>query len=114
MQQAAAGPRVTVYKADGCHLCEQALRVVEEVRAEREFELSVVDIGGDPELEARYREWLPVVEIDGRKEFVYYVQPADLRRRLDGLAQRQRLDRSFQTDTRAEPARPDDGTASGA
>ena len=88
--------------------------MLESVRADVPFELLEVDIGGDPELEARYREWLPVVEIDGRKEFVYYVQPADLRRRLDGLAKRRRLDRSFQTDARAEPARPDDGTASGA
>jgi hypothetical protein len=57
--------------------------VVEEVRAEREFDLRVVDIEGDPELEARYREWLPVVEIDGHRAFVYYVQAADLARRLD-------------------------------
>ena len=32
-----------------------------------------VDITGDAELEARYREWLPVVEIDGERAFVYYV-----------------------------------------
>ena len=40
-----------------------------------------VDVGGEPELEARYREWLPVVEIDGERAFVYYVDEA-LRRRL--------------------------------
>ena len=61
--------------------------MVEEVRAERDFDLRVVDVEGDPELEARYREWLPVVEIDGERAFVYYVQPADLRRRLDAQAQ---------------------------
>jgi hypothetical protein len=61
--------------------------VVEEVRAGREFDLRVVEIDGDPELESRYREWLPVVEIDGERAFVYYVQPADLRRRLDAQAQ---------------------------
>jgi glutaredoxin len=77
---------VTLYKAQGCHLCERALQVVEEVRAERDFDLRVVDIEGDPELEARYREWLPVVEIDGRRAFVYYVQAADLRRRLDAAS----------------------------
>jgi hypothetical protein len=32
----------------------------------------------------------------------------------DAPAKLKRLDRSFQTDARAEPARPDDGTASGA
>ena len=57
------------------------------MRAERDFDLRVVDIDGHPELEARYREWLPVVEIDGERAFVYHVQAADLRRRLDAQAQ---------------------------
>ena len=41
-----------------------------------------VDIGGDPSLEAAYREWIPVVEIDGDRAFVYFVDEAALRRRL--------------------------------
>jgi hypothetical protein len=41
-----------------------------------------VDITGDPKLEAAYREWLPVVEIDGERAFVYFVDPAALLRRL--------------------------------
>jgi hypothetical protein len=41
-----------------------------------------VDITGDPELEARYREWLPVVEIDGERAFVYYVDESALRRKV--------------------------------
>ena len=57
------------------------------MRAERDFDLRVVDIEDDPELEARYREWLPVVEIDGERAFVYWVQAADLARRLDAQAQ---------------------------
>ena len=61
--------------------------MVEEVHAEREFELRVVEIDGDPQLEKRYREWFPVVEIDGRRAFVYHVQATDLRRRLDAQAQ---------------------------
>jgi hypothetical protein len=56
--------------------------VLESVRAEQPFELEEVDITGDPELEARYREWLPVVEIDGERVFTYFVQPEALRRRL--------------------------------
>ena len=39
-----------------------------------------VDIGGEPELEARYRESIPVVEIDGERAFTYFVQPEALRR----------------------------------
>jgi Glutaredoxin-like domain (DUF836) len=56
--------------------------VLEAARAEQEFELEEVDISGDAELEARYREWLPVVEIDGERAFTYFVQPDALRRRL--------------------------------
>ena len=51
------------------------------LEAER-VEFEAVDIAGVPDLEARYREWLPVVEIDGRRSFVYYVDPAALRRKL--------------------------------
>jgi hypothetical protein len=56
--------------------------VVAGVRAEVDFELREVAIDGDPELEARYREWLPVVEIDGERAFVYHVQPEGFARRL--------------------------------
>jgi glutaredoxin len=73
---------VSVYTASGCHLCEAALDVVEGVRRDIEFELRVVDIGGDPALEAAYRELLPVVEIDGERAFTWFVDPEALRDRL--------------------------------
>ncbi len=41
-----------------------------------------MDIGGDAELEADYREWLPVVEIDGERAFVYYLDRAAFLRRV--------------------------------
>jgi hypothetical protein len=56
--------------------------VLEIVRADTPFELHEIDIGGDPDLEARFREWLPVVEIDGERAFVYYVDPDAFRRKL--------------------------------
>ena len=49
---------------------------------ELRFALREVDISGDPALEARYREWLPVVEIDGERAFTYFVHPEALRRKL--------------------------------
>jgi glutaredoxin len=84
----AAGPvpRVTLYVAAGCHLCERARATVLDVRALVPFELAEVDITGDPELEARYRERLPVLEIDGRTAFVYHVPAAALRTELGAQA----------------------------
>ena len=74
--------RVVLYTAEGCHLCERALEVVHAVRDELGFELELVDIGGEPELESRYREHLPVVEIDGERAFTYFVDPEALRERV--------------------------------
>ena len=53
-----------------------------DLRRELAFDLREVDITGDAELEARYREWLPVVEIDGQREFVYSVPEEAFRARL--------------------------------
>jgi glutaredoxin len=69
---------VVLYHAEGCHLCERARAVLHESGVAFEE----VDITGDPELEASYREWLPVVEIDGERAFVYYVDPGAFRRKM--------------------------------
>jgi ribosomal protein S3AE len=53
------------------------------LRAELGFEVALVDIGGDPELESRYRKLLPVVEIDGERAFTYFVDRDALRDRLE-------------------------------
>jgi len=73
---------VRLYGAVGCHLCESAKRVIEQVRAEVPFELEEVDITGDPELEQLYRERIPVVLVGDEEAFVYFVHPDALRRRL--------------------------------
>ena len=71
---------VVLYHAPGCHLCERALEQVQALQQELDFELELVDIAGDDALEAEYREWLPVVEIDGRRRFTYFIQPEPFRR----------------------------------
>jgi len=52
------------------------------VRADVSFELEEIDITGDPELERRFRERIPVVLVDGTEAFTYFVHPDGLRRRL--------------------------------
>jgi len=71
-----------VYHAPDCSLCARALEVVTEARDELGFDLELVDIADDSELEARYRTLLPVVEIDGEQAFTYFVEPDALRDRL--------------------------------
>ena len=76
-------PRVTVYHASDCGLCERALEIVRDLRDQVGFELEVIDIRGSAELERRYRELLPVVEIDGQQAFTYFVDADGLRSLLE-------------------------------
>lgn len=73
---------VRVFHATGCHLCETAIGVIEAVRSEHPFELELVDITGDAELEGAYRERIPLVEVGGEVAFTYFVHPDALRRRV--------------------------------
>jgi glutaredoxin len=75
-------PSVTLYHAADCHLCERAREIVTRLQDELGFEYTEVEITGDPALEAVYREWLPVVEVDGTRVSVYHLDEAALRRRL--------------------------------
>jgi glutaredoxin len=72
---------VRVYVGRDCHLCELARVELERLRAELGFELDEVEITGDPELERRYRELLPVIEVDGEQVSFYRVEEEELRSR---------------------------------
>jgi glutaredoxin len=74
---------VTVFGAPDCSLCEEAKAVLEPAAARLGFRLRSVDITDDPELEARHRTSIPVVEIDGERAFVYHVSPSMLERRIE-------------------------------
>jgi hypothetical protein len=52
------------------------------LRTELHFAYEEVDITGVDGLEQTYREWLPVIEIDGERAFVYYLNEPAFRRKL--------------------------------
>ena len=79
MRPAEAAPTVTLYTRAGCHLCEEAERVLLAERAATPFRLELVDVDRDPELRRRYGVRVPVVAVDGEELFEYQV-PADLLR----------------------------------
>ncbi|HEY5241957.1 MAG TPA: glutaredoxin family protein [Polyangiaceae bacterium] len=74
---------VTLYTRVHCHLCDVVKDLLDEVRAERPFDLTIVDVDTDRELVRLYGEEVPVVLIDGRKSFKLRVDPAALRAALD-------------------------------
>jgi glutaredoxin len=85
---------VVLYGAPDCSLCDDAKRILEPAAARLGFELVTVDITSDPELEARHRASLPVVEIDGEQAFVYHVSPGLLERRVRAAQTRRQREAS--------------------
>ena len=73
---------VTLYGRPGCHLCDDARATLERVRRETPFELVERDIEADDDLLRRYLERIPVVALDGRDLFDYFVDERALRAAL--------------------------------
>jgi glutaredoxin len=76
-------PVITLYGKPGCHLCDDARAVVEQVREQHPFELREVDVSLDPHLNRAYGERIPVVELDGEELFEYFVDERELMRRVE-------------------------------
>jgi hypothetical protein len=76
-------PRVRLIGKAGCHLCEEARVVVADVCADLGVGWSEVDILTDPDLLARYAEYIPVVVVDGEPHDFWRVSPDRLRAALD-------------------------------
>jgi len=74
--------KIVVYSKVGCSLCVEALDEVERVRKEIPFDLEEVDIEDDPALLEKYGHLIPVVELDGRVIFEYFVDAVELRTHL--------------------------------
>lgn len=73
---------MVVYSKQGCHLCEDAEAIVDELCAELGVDWERVDIAEDPALMAAYGEQIPVIFVDGKQHDFWRVDPARLRRAL--------------------------------
>ena len=74
--------RVLLYSKPGCHLCEDAKVVIEQVCAEVGAGFDEVDISGDPELMRTYGEQIPVTFVDGAQHDFWRVDAQRLRTAL--------------------------------
>jgi glutaredoxin len=75
-------PRLQLLTRVGCHLCETAAETLERIGAEAGLTPQLVDVDADPELQAEYGDWVPVVLLDGREHCYFTVDVVRLRRDL--------------------------------
>jgi glutaredoxin len=63
-QNKPASPQVTFYTKAGCHLCEEARDMLDDIAAEVDYELTEIDIRTNPEIFEQYRYRIPVIIVD--------------------------------------------------
>lgn len=89
------GPRprpdlhLVLFTRQGCHLCDDAWELLEELRRGYGYRLEARDVDAAPELVSRYGDWVPVVTVNGTVRFRGRVNKVLLQRLLDaGPAER--------------------------
>ncbi|WFB08083.1 glutaredoxin family protein [Streptomyces sp. LX-29] len=75
---------VTLVGKPGCHLCDDAQAVIEEICGELGASWEKKDITQDEELYRKYWEQIPVILIDGEQHDFWRVNPQRLRKALGG------------------------------
>jgi glutaredoxin len=73
---------LTLYSRADCELCREMEEVIASELARFSARLEKIDIGGNPELEARFGLEVPVLFVNGRKAFKYRCTARELRKRL--------------------------------
>jgi glutaredoxin len=75
--------QVVIYSRPGCHLCDDAKKVILQSNCSNKFTLSEINIENDPELLRRYKYDIPVVTINGVEEFRHRLTSESFKRKLN-------------------------------
>jgi glutaredoxin len=81
---AVAGPRdLTFYSRPGCHLCDEAKKLIAPLAARFGARIQEINIDADPVLRTRYNEEVPVLFLGPRKVAKFKVDLNQLRGQLE-------------------------------
>jgi len=69
---------LTLYSRNWCHLCEDMRKGLHDLQARLPFELTVVDVDSNSDLEQRYGELVPLLAHGDRELCHYHLNPAEV------------------------------------
>src|SRR5437879_13920914 len=69
---------VTLYTKAGCHLCEEARDMLEDIAAITTYELTEIDIRSNPTIFEKYRYRIPVILINNENIIEGRIEVRDL------------------------------------
>jgi hypothetical protein len=70
-------PRIVLYVRDGCHLCEDAAVLLDDMIGPDSY--TAIDIATDDDLLARYAHRIPVLSVDGEDRLELIFTTPDVR-----------------------------------
>jgi glutaredoxin len=73
-------PQVTFYTKAGCHLCEQAREMLDDIAADVAYELTEIDIRSDLAIFEEYRYRIPVIVVNATHVVEGRIEYSDLAR----------------------------------
>ena len=73
---------VTLITRAGCHLCEDAERLLQQLRGELGFAYREVDVDASPVLRDEFSDRVPVVLIDGKEHGYWRVEEPRFRKAI--------------------------------
>ena len=76
---------VVIYSKPGCCLCDEVKEKLKSLQASHAFNLREVNILQDPQAHDRFKEEIPVVLIDGKKAFKYYLDEKQFLKKLESI-----------------------------
>jgi glutaredoxin len=76
---------IEIYTRPGCHLCEDAKKIILAASARFDFQLCERNVEDSAEMESTYGKDIPVVFVNGRKAFKHRVTLSQLERYLSHL-----------------------------
>jgi glutaredoxin len=75
---------LTLYTRQHCHLCEQAIETIMELKGEYSFTIEEIDIDQSDELTEQYGLMIPVLFINGKEAGFGQIDKNIIRNRFQG------------------------------
>ena len=76
---------LTVYGREHCHLCQDMIAVLQELRSRYPFHLEVIDVDSDSDLQSRYGPRVPVLTMEGEEVCHYHLDVNAFARIFQGM-----------------------------
>ncbi|RKU10996.1 hypothetical protein C6502_09275 [Candidatus Poribacteria bacterium] len=74
--------KLQLYTKSDCPLCDEAKESLESLAAQFQIQIEEIDITANLGLFTKYKELIPVLELEGKRLFVHRIHVNSLKRKL--------------------------------